>query len=137
MRIHVRAHGFDLTNHTRSYAESRLQAALSRFRQHITSVTVSLYAGPPFAPADAARCEIAIALAPKGYVHAETEHEWMHVAIERAAASIVSAVDRAVARIRTRSSRALSGLDRRARFTARSEAPTSDRADQRIPIAGG
>jgi ribosome-associated translation inhibitor RaiA len=92
MRIKVLASGFELTNHTRSFAESRLRGALNRFRDHIEFVSVHLHASGP-QPEDLAECRLAVALHPGGEVRARSAHAWLHVAIDRAASAIVPLVE--------------------------------------------
>jgi ribosome-associated translation inhibitor RaiA len=91
MRIIVHASGFDLTNYTSGYAESRLRAALSPCRPQLVSVSVQL--DPPARAHEAARCEVVAHLTPSGQVRARAEHEWLHVAIDRAASAVRSAVE--------------------------------------------
>ncbi len=92
MRIKVLASGFELTNHTRSFAESRLRGALNRFRDHIDVVSVHLHANGP-QPEDHAECRLAVALHAGGEVRTRSAHTWMHVAIDRAASAIVPVVE--------------------------------------------
>ena len=106
MRIDLHARGFELTNHTRDFVQSRLLSTLGQFRGHIGSVAVNLATSNGRSRPDTSVCDIVVNVHPSGEVRRRAEHEWMHVAIDRAASGIDTDVEREF--LRTASQRATS-----------------------------
>jgi ribosomal subunit interface protein len=98
MRINVHTSGFDLTNHTRDFVQSKLLSTLGRFRGRIGSVAVNLATSNGRSRPDTTACEIVVNVHPAGEVRRRAEHEWMHVAIDRAASRIGDEIERELLR---------------------------------------
>jgi ribosome-associated translation inhibitor RaiA len=127
MQITVHASGFDLTAHTRSFAESRLLSTLGRFNAYLASITVRLDARTG-GTRPATVCAILV-LHPSGELRSTAEHAWAHVAIDRAATHIASEVERELLRRHAAvQSPALAGERRRDRVL---EFVRADRLSQR------
>lgn len=100
MRIDLHARGFELTNQTRDFVQSRLLSALGQSMGHVGSVAVSLSTARGRSQPDTTRCGIVVSLRPSGEVRGQAEHEWLHVAIDRAAAEVGAAVERRILQTR-------------------------------------
>ncbi len=98
MRINLHASGFDLTNYTRDFVQSRLLPSLGQFRDRIGSVDVKLTTSKGRSRPDTTGCEIVVNVHPWGEVRRRAEHQWMHVAIDRAASGIDRDVQRELLR---------------------------------------
>jgi ribosome-associated translation inhibitor RaiA len=96
MRINVYSTGFDLTAHTRSFAESRVRSALRPFTVLIASAAVQLDVRRGGPAPDDAMCSMVVRLRPSGEIRSQAEHPWLHVAIDRAAATIDAEVLREI-----------------------------------------
>ena len=94
MRINLQASGFGLTNHTRDFVQSKLLYGLGQFRDRIGSVEVNLTTSKGRSRPDAAACEIVAKIEPSGEIRRRAEHEWLHVAIDRAASAVAAEVER-------------------------------------------
>ena len=135
MRINLHASGFDLTNYTRDFVQSRLLPRLGQFRDRIGSVDVNLAAskGRP----DTTACEIVVNVHPYGEIRRRAEHEWMHVAIDRAASGIVSDVRRELVRtVHTAPSRVAGDRAHDSRIPPR-RPDVGERPEGRLPPARG
>jgi ribosomal subunit interface protein len=100
MQINLHASGFHLTNHTRDFAQSKLLSTLGQFRASIGSVDVNLGTSKGRNRPDTTACEIVVNLHPSGEVRWRVEHEWMHVAIDRASSGIAAEVEREILQMR-------------------------------------
>jgi ribosome-associated translation inhibitor RaiA len=100
MRINLHASGFGLTNHTRDFVQSTLLYRCSQFRDRIGSVEVNLSDEQRSKPARRTACEIVVKIEPFGQIRRRAEHEWLHVAIDRAASAVGAEVERAMLQVR-------------------------------------
>lgn len=94
MRINLHASGFDLANLTRDFVQSKLLYRLGDFRGRIRSVDVNLSTVKGRSRPDAAACEIVVNIRPSGEVRRRAEHEWLHVAIDKATSAVSAEVER-------------------------------------------
>jgi len=100
MRISVRASGFRLTNHTRNFVQSKLLHRLGQFRDRIASVEGNLTASEGRHQPDVTACEILVNVGPSVEIRRRAEHEWLHIAIDRAASVAGAAVAQAIVQMR-------------------------------------
>ena len=99
MLVNIRAQGFDLTPQLRSFVESRLLGALGSFSARIQSVVAHLQPRLGHAQPEMTSCEIVVRFHPSGEISVRTEHLQIREAIDRAARSIRTAVEREVSRL--------------------------------------
>ena len=96
----MQADGFDLTAQIRGFVETQVLAALGRFDASIALVEVHLGAVRGRATPDKTVCSVIVTLHPHGDVRSIASHEWMNVAITRAACDAGSQVDQELRRRR-------------------------------------
>ena len=100
MRINLHASGFGLTNHTRDFVQSSLLHRLGRFRYRIGSVEVNLTTSNGRSRPDVTACEIVVNIEPSDEIRRRAAHEWLHIAIDRAASAVCTEVERAMLQLR-------------------------------------
>lgn len=100
MRINVRASGFGLTNHTRNFVQAKLLYRLGQFTDRIASVEVNLTASKGQHQPDVTACEIVVNIDPSVEIRRRAEHEWLHLAIDRAASAVGAEVAHAMVQMR-------------------------------------